>query len=520
MDAALQTPASPPVAPPKAVQEAVLESVQPPREPPPVARPRPVEPRFNLTVNNAKAAEVFMGMVTGTPYSMLVHPDVSGTLTLNLKNVTVPEAMEAVRALYGYEYEVQGMRIIVPSPAMQTRVYHLNALAMQRKGLSDMRVVSGSVSLASGAGGATGSGPTSASKSLETSSVQTSTDSKYWEEVGAALTALVGEGGSVIASPHSGIIIVKAAPANLFMVEKYLRASELVIARQVMLEAKILEVQLNDGYQSGINWSTLQTRGKLAVGVNGLNPSGTATVNLGGTVAQMLGGAIPGTVGSLFGVAFNDGDFGAVINLIKSQGAVHVLSSPRIATINNQKAVLKVGTDDFFVTAISGGTIATLTTPATPPNIVVEPFFSGIALDVTPQIDGNDNIILHVRPSVSTVREKLKTIQLGDLGQFTLPLASSSISETDSVVRLKDGKIVAIGGLMSQTFDDSQNRIPVVGEVPVVGQLFGNTSRSSLKRELVVLIKTTLIRDSADWGREMGEVQRRFKTYNPDDVQP
>ena len=526
MDAALKSTAAPPALltpPPKAVQDAVLEAVQaPPRVHAPVARRLPVEPRFNLTVNNAKAAEVFMGMVTGTPYSMLVHPDVSGTLTLNLKNVTVPEAMEAVRALYGYEYEVQGTRIIVPSPAMQTRVYHLNALAMQRKGMSDMRVVSGSVSLSNGGGGgsAGGSGPASVSKSLETSSVQTSTDSKYWEEVGAALTALVGQGGSVIASPHTGIIIVKAAPASLFMVEKYLRASELVISRQVMLEAKILEVQLNDGYQSGINWATLQHGGKTAIGVNGLNPSGTATVNLGGTVAQMLGGAVPGPVGSLFGVAFNDGDFGAVINLIKSQGAVHVLSSPRIATINNQKAVLKVGTDDFFVTEISGGTIATLTTPATPPNIIVQPFFSGIALDVTPQIDGYDNITLHVRPSVSSVREKLKNIQLGDLGQFTLPLASSSISETDSVVRLKDGKIVAIGGLMSQTFDDNQNRIPGVGEIPVVGQLFGNTSQTSQKRELVVLIKTTLIRDTTDWDRGLEDTQRRFKAYNPGDGQP
>ena len=127
--------------PPAAVQQAIMDAV---RETP-SAKPASTEPRFNLTVNNAKASEVFMGMVTGTSYSMLVHPDVTGSLTLNLKSVTVPEAMEAVRALYGYEYEVQGKRIIVPSPALQTRIYHLNALAMQRKGTSDMRVVSGSI---------------------------------------------------------------------------------------------------------------------------------------------------------------------------------------------------------------------------------------------------------------------------------------------------------------------------------------------------------------------------------------
>ena len=525
VDAAFKTPPPPPAPltpPPAAVQQAVLDAVQTPAHG--TAAPAnvvPIEPRFNLTVNNAKAAEVFMGMVSGTPYSMLVHPDVTGTLTLNLKNVSVPEAMEAIRALYGYEYEVQGKRIIVPSPALQTRVYTLNALAMQRKGASDMRVVSGSVSLSNAGGGGSGTGPASASKSLETSSVQTSTDSKYWEEVGASLKALAGEGGSVVVSPHSGIIIVKAAPASLAMVEKYLHASELVINRQVMLEAKILEVQLNEGFQSGINWATLQNGGKTAIGVNGLNPDGATLVNLGGTVAQMLGGAVPGNVGSVFGVAFNDGDFGAVINLIKSQGAVHVLSSPRIATINNQKAVLKVGTDDFFVTEITMGTPSTGLVGATPPSVVVQPFFSGIALDVTPQIDDKDNITLHVRPSVSVVKENRKTIDLGlTFGTLVLPLASSSISETDSVVRLKDGHIVAIGGLMSQTFDDSKNRIPLLGDIPVLGQLFGNTSQTRQKRELVVLIKTTLIRDSQDWGHDLEEVQRRFQAYSPNEKQP
>ena len=525
MNAALETPASQPVpaaAPPAAVQQAVMDAVR--DAPPLAARSASVEPRFSLTVNNAKASEVFMGMVTGTPYSMLVHPDVTGTLTLNLKNVTVPEAMEAVRALYGYEYEVQGKRIIVPSPALQTRIYHLNSLAMQRKGTSDMRVVSGSVSMRSGGSSSSGSGSGSSSgstsQSLETSSVQTSTDSKYWEEVGTSLKTLVGEAGSVVVSPQSGIIIVKAAPVSLHMVERYLRASELVSARQVMLEAKILEVQLNDGYQSGINWATLQHGGKTAIGVNGLNPDGTTPVSLGGTVAQMLGGAIPGPAGSVFRLAFNDGDFGAVINLIKSQGAVHVLSSPRIATINNQKAVLKVGTDDFFVTEVTGGTAAALGVPATPPTVVVQPFFSGIALDVTPQIDDKDNITLHVRPSISNVTEKQKDIRLGDLGNFVLPLASSSISETDSVVRLKDGQIVAIGGLMSQSFDDSTNRIPVLGDIPYLGQLFGNTSQNRQKRELVVLIKTTLIRDNQDWNRDLEATQRRFQTYDHPEIQP
>ena len=521
INAALDIPApASATLPPPAVQQAVMDAV---RDKPVVAKRRIVEPRFSLNVNNANASEVFMGMVTGTPYSMLVHPDVTGTLTLNLKNVTVPEAMEAVRSLYGYEYEVQGNRIIVPSPAMQARVYQLNALAMQRKGKSDTRVVSGSVSLSNGGsgGGGTDSSPASASQSLETSSVQTSTDSKFWEEVTSSLKTLVGEAGSVVVSPQSGIIIVKAAPASLFMVEKYLRASELVSVRQVMLEAKILEVELNDGFQSGINWAGLNNNGQTAIGQDGINTGTVNGVNIGGAITSMLNGVIPGAAGSLFGVSFNDGNFGVVINLLKSQGAVHVLSSPRIATINNQKAVLRVGTDDFFVTEVTVGTPGTTAVPATPSTVTVEPFFSGVALDVTPQIDDKDNITLHVRPSISKVVEKTKIVNLGTQGgELVLPLASSTISETDSVVRLKDGQIVAIGGLMSQVNDDSDNRVPLLGDIPYFGQLFGNTSRASRKREMVVLIKTTLIRDSQDWNRDLADTQHRFKTYEQADFQP
>ena len=199
---------------------------------------------------------------------------------------------------------------------------------------------------------------------------------------------------------------------------------------------------------------------------------------------------------------------------------MHVLSSPRIATINNQKAVLKVGTDDFFVTEVTGGTAAAVGVPATPPTVVVKPFFSGIALDVTPQIDDKDNIVLHVRPSVSNVTENTKEIRLGDLGTYILPLASSSISETDSVVRLKDGHIVAIGGLMGQTYTDGKSAIPFLGDIPYLGRLFGNTSQVKQKRELVVLIKTTLIRDNKDWNNDLEATQRRFQTYELPDSRP
>src|SRR4029077_14956510 len=159
--------------------------------------------------------------------------------------------------------------------------------------------------------------------------------------------------------------------------------------------------------------------------------------------------------------------------------SVNVLSSPRVATINNQKAVLKVGTDDFFVTNISTTSTSTGASTTIAPTITVQPFFSGIALDVTPQIDESNNIILHVHPQVSNVVERRKVVDLGTLGTFTLPLASSSINETDTIVRVQNGNIVAIGGLMREKTKNDRSQIPGLGDQPGVGNLFSQRARVS-----------------------------------------
>ena len=195
---------------------------------------------------------------------------------------------------------------------------------------------------------------------------------------------------------------------------------------------------------------------------------------------------------------------------------MQVLSSPRIATLNNQKAVLKVGTDEFFITNISSSTQSTGTTTTTSPTISVQPFFSGIALDVTPQIDENANIILHIHPSVSAVADKSKAVNLGTLGNFTLPLASSNINETDSIVRVQDGNIVAIGGLMKQEQSDDRTNMPGLSDVP----LFGKKGRTLLKREVVILLKPTIIQTESDWRQDLLDVQGRVQALDPRTLSP
>ena len=194
---------------------------------------------------------------------------------------------------------------------------------------------------------------------------------------------------------------------------------------------------------------------------------------------------------------------------------MQVLSSPRIATINNQKAVLKVGTDDFYVTNVSSTVTSSGTSNVTTPTITLQPFFSGIALDITPQIDGENNIVLHVHPSISVVTEKQKVIDLGSLGQFTLPLANSTVNETDSVVRVQDGNIVAIGGLMKQEQGVSSNGLPGTTSSGGLGLLFGGRSNYNNKSELVILIKPTIIRNESSWKDDLVETQQRLLEYDP-----
>jgi MSHA biogenesis protein MshL len=219
--------------------------------------------------------------------------------------------------------------------------------------------------------------------------------------------------------------------------------------------------------------------------------------------------------GGLFGLAFQSSNFAALISFLETQGTVHVLSSPRIATMNNQKAVLKVGKDEFFVTGISTTTSATGNTSTTTPTVTVQPFFSGIALDVTPQIAQSGDVILHIHPSVSSVTTIDKLLNFGSVGTFSLPLASSTVSETDSVVRGQDGQIVAIGGLMRQSSVSDRSQLPGAGDVPVLGSLFRNTKQTSQKRELVILLKPTIVHSNNAWTRDMMESQHRIQDMDP-----
>jgi MSHA biogenesis protein MshL len=550
---------------PDAVNQALLPSLN-------VEMPKAtkvVETRFDLTVNNAPANQVFLAIVSGTRYSMLVHPDIKETLSVNLKDVTVNEALEAIREIYGYEFKYQGNRIYVQPVTVQTRLFQVNYLAGRRIGRADVRVTSGSIQTPSfsapsqPAGAAAATTPTTTAptstaagtaQSIESSRVTTTSNNDFWTEISDSITSIIGSeaGRSVVVNPTAGVILVRALPAELRSVEQYLKAMSLVVERQVMLEAKIIDVSLNDQFATGINWAAFSTGPNSRFGGGVVTPGATlrtdgavqsvtsrgadgsllanSTVTIAparavsttpdplGAAANVLAGSATSAIqtganvpGSVFGLAFQTSNFAALLNFLESQGTVHVLSSPRIATLNNQKAVIKVGTDEFFVTNVSTTSTSTGTTSTVSPTITTQPFFSGIALDVTPQISDDDQITLHIHPSVSLVTDKTKSLNLGSLGTFTLPLASSSINESDTIVRVRDGTIAAIGGLMKQTQSNNSSGLPGTTDSPLFGNIFGSRNRQIAKSELVILLKVTLIKGDTAWQQQAQEVNERVQ---------
>jgi MSHA biogenesis protein MshL len=405
-------------------------------------------------------------------------------------------------------------------------------MRVQSGSVADVRPGSSAAPPAAGAGQPTppapGTGQLPVAGSIDSSRVSTSQTNDFWAELRSSLQSIVGTapGRSVVVTPHSGVVVVRAMPDELRGVEHYLRETRLSVERQVMLEAKIIEVTLSAAYKSGINWAVFRNNslavGQLSTGRSATNLAarGSGVLSSGGEIVDVAGRSIlaastasstANPASAVFGLAFQTANFAALLQFLETQGDVQVLSSPRVATVNNQKAVLKVGTDEFFVTNVSTVTQTTGVTSVQTPTVTLAPFFSGILLDVTPRIDENNNIMLHIHPSVSQVVESQRVVDLGgSVPSITLPLARSTVSETDTIVRVSDGNIVAIGGLMSVSIEDNRGGIPGLDF-----DLLRNIDRRTVKKELVILLKPTVVSDDRDWEPLLRESQERLRSIYP-----
>ncbi len=477
---------------PSAVSDALLPSVGSA-----MSAYNPDMERFDISVRDLDAHEFYRALVKDTPFNIVVDPQLKGVVNLDLKNVTLEEVMDLVRELNGYEYKRKGSLFQVLPGGLRTEIFQVNYLNISRHGGSEVQVSAGQVTDA-GASGRRGnsvrgnssspqSGSQRGNKSVIGTRITTTSDSNFWGQLERTLMLIVGggDGRSVVIAPEAGVVVVRGLPRELRTVENFLRRTELSMQRQVILEAKIIEVILDDAYAQGIKWSSLSEFTDDIAG------DGQASKFL--KMGQSSRSVTNPELGGVFSAALRINDFEALIQLLSTQGTVQVLSSPRISTVNNQKAVIKVGSDEFFVTEIRVDQNNNVnSTNQTNTDVELTPFFSGIALDVTPQISEDGRIVLHVHPSISKVDDQTKVVSLGDR-DLTLPLALSTIRETDSVISTVSGQVVVIGGLISDVRQENNARVPFLGRLPLVGGAFVQKERIGRKSELVILIKAIVV---------------------------
>jgi MSHA biogenesis protein MshL len=519
------------------------------------AAPAADEARFDIAVSEAPARSFFEGLVESTPYNIVLEPGVGGTITLKMHGVTVPEVLEAVRDTYGYDYHQTPSGYVVSPPGMRTRIFQVNYLDVERRGTSRTRVSSGQPSQtplgsASGSNGNSNGAINTASglseppgnvfrrdsgdspqgsqvSDITGSSISTRSASDFWTDLVQNLKLLVGtEGGrEIVINPASGVVVVRASARELRDVQQFLDSVQDVAVREVVLEAKVIEVELSSGLQAGINWAALATSGSrrftgsqtVPQGQGGFNTSNL--LNQPGRAVDLQPGANPlanipiNTLGGAFSLAINATDFSVFIDLLATQGKTHVLSSPRVATLNNQKAVIKAGADQFFVTGVSSNTVVG-TASATSSNVQLTPFFSGVALDVTPQIAADGSVLLHIHPTISDVTEQVKNFSVAGTPN-SLPLALSQVRESDSVVRAASGQVIVIGGMMRTTSTDRNYGVPLLGSIPVLGNLFRSKQRTSVRSELVILLRPVVVSSNSDWQQLAQQALDHAATLDP-----
>jgi len=479
------------------------------------------ERRIDISARDVDARIFFASLINDSDYSVAIHPNVSGEITLSLKQVTLAEAISVIEDMYGYEIKLKGRVYHIYPAGMRIASFTLDYLFMNRMGLSRTSVLSGNLtdendsdddssdSDSSSSSSSSDSGTNAelngefSSSDSDGTQIATSTATNYWAYLETKINTLLGKGRDVIVSPMSGVVTIRAYPEEIRVVREFLEKETDHLTRQVILEMQLIEVILSDEYQQGISWGYISGAG----GNLNTNPSIDFS-----TANQLADSVIENVIGGATSIVFSKGDFSAAISLLETQGDVNVLSKPRITAMNNQKAIIKVGGDEYFVTDFSTTTTTGTTTTSTP-TVELTPFFSGISVDVTPKINDDGSVLLHIHPAIVDIEEESKTITFSD-GSLVLPVAKSEVRESDTVVKANSGEVIVIGGLMKTNEEDIVAKVPFLGDIPWIGELFTNRLKIHDKTELVILVKPQIVNKDT-WKQEIQKSADLIEKWYP-----
>ena len=467
------------------------------------------EKRFDISARDVDARVFFTSLINDSAYSVAVHPDVTGNISLSLKQVTLTEALDIIEDMYGYEITLQKRIYHIYPAGLRVASFTLDYLFMNRMTGSRTSVLSTNISSDDSDDSSSDSSSSSSSSTSdefsgnfssngmdEGTDIVTVTNNNYWAYLETKIKTLLKNksGQEVIVSPMSGVVTIRAYPSYIREVKAFLEKETENLNRQVTLEMQIIEVALTDEYQQGIDWDSAFA-----------------------SVSQLADSTIQSTIGGGGALTISNGSFSSVITLLATKGDVNVLSKPRITAMNNQKAVIKVGGDEYFVTDFSVTSETTDSTTTTTPDIELTPFFSGISVDVTPKINDDNTVLLHIHPVIVDVAEESKTISYGSddsFNELTLPLAKSEVRESDTMVKSNSGDVIVIGGLMKTEQEDFVSETPLLSDLPFIGELFTNRQKINNKSELVILVKPQVVTKNT-WKMEIEKSSDLIDNWYP-----
>jgi MSHA biogenesis protein MshL len=443
---------------------------------------RPVE-RLHFEAAPLAAALHSLGQATGTP--ILVDPDVDGEVTLDLPAGTLADALAALTRPLGCDFHERSGTIVVSR--RKTVLYTVDYPQLTRSGSGSASITlggandGGNQNFGSGAlGNASALGREGASSDATQVSISQENQNTFWTGLEAELTRMLGEGDRLVVNRFSGVLQVTASARTHEAMGAYLILVNHRITRQVEIEARLVEVSLNDDRKLGIDWELAGLDLGRAHTLDALVPLEVG--NVGGNVAPA------GT----FAATLSLGDTTAVIHALAEQGEVQTVAQPRLRALNNQTAFIKIGQDQPFFRLQQATTFQQpgTTTPfnQTQEQFSVSTITIGTILAVTPQIDAGGGITLDVLPAIT----RLQAVVTSPDGRQTAPV--TEVKQASTIVRLRDGETAIIGGLISEQTGETSRAVPVLGQLPILGRAFRSEARTHRRTELVIFLTPKLIK--------------------------
>jgi MSHA biogenesis protein MshL len=437
--------------------------------------------QFSFSLREADVKDVLRAVAKQADYNVVIEPDVKGLSTVDLKDVTLEKALEYILEPLNYSHKIEDRTVYVSRPKLETKVFSVNYVALKKTGLSTVIGVIGGG--AGGSSGGTGGGTSTGMSETKAVEVKSETESDIWKSLEENLKNMLSKDGQLVMNKQALIVLISDYPRNLKNIATFFQAVEGTIHRQVMIEARIIEVQLNEYSREGINWKFL---GSFLQGQSGEFTLGLQQVFMNPTISSTAStSALAQTPYFRLFVGSNKFDIDKTfLDLLKTQGTINVISSPKIATLNNQRAVIKVAKQDvYFEETQSTGTGSSGLATYTPRFMTI-----GLILDVTPQIDNVGNIMLSIHPMVT---EKV--------GEVSAPSGNKvpilDVREADTMVRMKEGETVIIGGLMKERKKVGDTGVKGLMNIPLIGKLFNLHEDEIIKTELVVILTPRMIYD-------------------------